>query len=67
MLTFCSSIAKTSTMTPIFYFMILITTVLPFTEEKWAMAILVNFTKLNGLSYNGPNSASKLSLPWSVK
>ena len=32
--TFCSSTAKTSTVTPIFYFMILIRTVLPFDEKK---------------------------------
>ena len=34
MRTFCSSTAKTSTVTPIFYFMILIRTVLPFGEKK---------------------------------
>ena len=32
--TFCSCTAKTSTVTPIFYFMILIGTVLPFDENK---------------------------------
>ena len=32
--TFCSSTAKTSTVTPIFHFMILIRTVLPFSEKK---------------------------------
>ena len=32
--TFYSSTAKTSTVTPIFYFMILIRTVLPFGEKK---------------------------------
>ena len=32
--TFCSSTAKTSTVTPIFYFTILIRTVLPFSEKK---------------------------------
>ena len=32
--TFCSSTTKTSTVTPIFYFMILIRTVLPFDEKK---------------------------------
>ena len=32
--TFCSSTAKTSTVIPIFYFMILIRTVLPFDEKK---------------------------------
>ena len=32
--TFCSSTAKTSTVTPIFYFMILIRAVLPFDEKK---------------------------------
>ena len=31
---FCSYAAKTSTVTPIFYFMILIRTVLPFDEKK---------------------------------
>ena len=33
-LTFCSSTAKTSTVTPIFYFLILIRTVLTFDEKK---------------------------------
>ena len=49
--TFCSSTAKTSTVTPIFYFMILIRTVLPFGEKKnWHksmfsfLAILLNCT-----------------------
>ena len=32
--TFCSSTVKTSTVIPIFYFMILIRTVLPFSEKK---------------------------------
>ena len=32
--TFCSSIAKTSTVTTIFYFVVLIRTVLPFDEKK---------------------------------
>ena len=32
--TFCSSAAKRSMVTPIFYFMILIRTVLPFNEKK---------------------------------
>ena len=32
--TFCSSTAKTSTVTPSFYFMILIRTVLPFDAKK---------------------------------
>ena len=32
--TFCSSTAKTSTVTPFFYFMILIGTVVPFDEKK---------------------------------
>ena len=32
--TFCSSTAQTSTVTPIFYFMILMRTVLPFGEKK---------------------------------
>ena len=32
--TFCSSTAKTSAVTPIFYFMIFIKTVLPFDEKK---------------------------------
>ena len=40
--TFCSSTAKTSTVTPIFYFMILIRTVLPFDEKKLAQ-IYVQF------------------------
>ena len=35
--TFCSSAAKRSTVTPIFYFMILIRTVLPFNEKKISM------------------------------
>ena len=49
--TFCSSTAKTSTVTLIFYFMILIRTVLPFDEKKnWHksmfsfLAILLNCT-----------------------
>ena len=49
--TFCSSTAKTSTVTPIFYFMILIGTVLPFDEKKNLhksmfsfLAILLNCT-----------------------
>ena len=49
--TFCSSTAKTSTVTPIFYFMILIRTVLPLDEKKnWHksmfsfLAILLNCT-----------------------
>ena len=32
----CCSTAKTSTVTPIFYFMILIRTILPFKDKKWA-------------------------------
>ena len=59
--TFCSSAAKRSMVTPIFYFMILIRTVLPFNEKKKLSKIYVqffdNFTKLCGLSYNGCNSA----------
>ena len=59
--TFCSSTAKTSTVTPIFYFMILITTVLPFDEKKKLAQIYVqffgNFTKLYGLSHQGSKSA----------
>ena len=35
--TFCSSAVKTSTVTPRFYFMILIRTVLPFNEIKIGM------------------------------
>ena len=44
--TFCSSTAKTSTVTSIFYFMILIRTVLPFDEKKIGtnLAILLNCT-----------------------
>ena len=44
--TFCSSTAKTSTVTSIFYFMILIRTVLPFDEKKTGtnLAILLNCT-----------------------
>ena len=49
--TFCSSTAKTSTVTPIFYFLILIRTVLPFDEKKIGtnlcsvfLAILLNCT-----------------------
>ena len=49
--TFCSSTAKTSTVTPIFYFMILIRTVLPFAEKiigtnlcSVFLAILLNCT-----------------------
>ena len=51
MRTFCSSTAKTNSVTPIFYFMILIRTVLPFGEKKnWHksmfsfLAILLNCT-----------------------
>ena len=54
--TFCSSTAKTSTVTPIFYFMILIRTVLPFDEKKFGTnlcSVFGNFTKLYGLSYHG--------------
>ena len=48
--TFCCSTAKTSTVTPIFYFMILIRTVLPFDEKKIGtnlfsfLSILLNCT-----------------------
>ena len=35
--TFCSSAAKRSTVTPIFYFMILLGTVLPLSEKKIGM------------------------------
>ena len=38
--TFCSSTAKTSTVTPFFYFMILIRTVLPFSEKKMGESML---------------------------
>ena len=58
--TFCSSTAKTSTVTPMFYFIILITTVLPFDEKKMAQIYVQffgNFTKLYGLSYHGSKSA----------
>ena len=58
--TFYSSAAKTSTVTPIFYFMILIRTVLPFDEKKLEQIYVQffgNFTKLYGLSYHGSNSA----------
>ena len=51
MRTSCSSTAKTSTVTPIFYFMILIRTVLPFDEKKIGinlcsvfLAVLLNCT-----------------------
>ena len=57
--TFCSSTAKTSTVTPIFYFMILIRTVLPFDEKKLAQTYVQffgNFTKLYGLICHGSNS-----------
>ena len=55
-----SSIAKMRTVTPIFYFMILIRTVLPFDEKKIGTnlcSVFGNFTKLYGLSYHGSNSA----------
>ena len=59
--TFCSSTAKTSTVTPMFYFMILIRTVLPFDEKKIGKNLYVqffgSFTKLYELSYHGLNSA----------
>ena len=57
--TFCSSAAKTSTVTPIFYFMILIRTVHPVNEKIKLAYIYIyvqvfgNFTNLYGLSYNG--------------
>ena len=57
--TFSSSAAKTSTVTPIFYFMILNSAFLQ--REKKVAYIYVqlfgNFTELYGLSYNGSNSA----------
>ena len=62
---FCSVTAKTSAVTPIFYFMILIRTVLPFDEKKLAQIYVQffgNFTKLYGLSYHGSNSACPIQL-----
>ena len=50
---FCSSTAKTSTVTPIFYFMILIRNVLLSMRKKLAkiyLRVFGNFTKLYGLS-----------------
>ena len=48
--TFCSSTAKKSTVTPIFYLMILTRTVLPFNEKKNGINLcsvfFVSFTKL---------------------
>ena len=41
--TSCNSTEKTSTVTPIFYFMILIRTVLPFDEKKKLVQIYVQF------------------------
>ena len=41
--TFCSSIAKTSAVTPIFYFMILIRTVLPFNAKKMGINLCSGF------------------------
>ena len=68
---FPSSTAKTSTVTPIIYFMILIRAVVPFDEQKNChksmFRFLGNFPKLYGLSYHGSNSASNLILIWSVK
>ena len=58
--TFCSSTTKKSAVTPIFYFMILIRTVLPFDEKKigpFYVQFFGNFTKLYGLSYHESNSA----------
>ena len=58
--TFCSSAAKRSTVTLIFYFMILIRAVLPFNEKKLknlCSFFFDNFTKLCRLSYDGSNSA----------
>ena len=51
--TFCSSTAKTSTVTPIFYFMILIRTVPPFDEKKIYVQFFGNFTKLKTRSLKG--------------
>ena len=58
--TFCCSIAKTSTVTSIFYFIILIATVLPSDEKKIGTdlcSVLCQFYFLYGLSYHGSNSA----------
>ena len=57
---FCTSTAKTGTVTSSFYFMILIRTVPPFNEKKknWhksMFSFLGSFTKLYGLSYNWSN------------
>ena len=41
--TFCSSAAIRSTVTPIFYFMILIRTVLPFNEKKYRHESMLSF------------------------
>ena len=41
--TFCSSAAKRSMVTPIFYFMILIRTVLPFNEKKYRHESMFSF------------------------
>ena len=56
--TSCSS--KTSTVTLIFHFMILIRTVLPFDEKKIGSnlySVFGNSIKLYGLSYHGSDSA----------
>ena len=60
--TFCSVAAKTSTVTPIFYFMLLIRTVLPFNVKNTVLAKVYvqffgNFTKWYGLNYNELKSA----------
>ena len=64
---FCSSTAKTSTVTSSFYFMILIRTVPPFNEKKnWhksMFSFLGSFTKLYGLSYNWSNLVPRALFP----
>ena len=44
--TFCSFTAKTSRVTPIFYFMILIRTMLPFSEKKYWHKSMFSFSAI---------------------
>ena len=59
--TFCSTTAKTSKVTSIFYFMFLVRTVLRFDEKKnWhkpMLSFLAILLKLYGLRYHGWNRA----------
>ena len=69
--TSCSSTAKTSTVSPIFYFMILIKTVLPFDEKKIGTNLCSVFWQFYSIVRIEPSRvekcASNLILLWSVK